>query len=67
MVMVPREEHSTEPCMKAKQDELDKLDNFETNEIVDDEGQFRISAKIFSIFKFVVESNNPGAGHCVQG
>jgi hypothetical protein len=44
-VMVPREEHSTEPCVKAKQEELDKLAHFGTYEIVDDEGQFRISAK----------------------
>ena len=45
MVMVPREQHSTEPCVKAKQEELEKLAHFGTYKTVEDKGQFRISAK----------------------
>ena len=46
MVMVPRHEHSSEECLKAKLVELSKLAEFKTYEIVDDEGQERISCTL---------------------
>ena len=44
VVLVPRDEHSKEDCMRAKDDELQKLKEFDSYEIVDDFGQFRISS-----------------------
>ena len=43
MVMIPRDQHSSAECLKAKKTELSKLADFEAFRIVDDEGQARIS------------------------
>jgi transposase InsO family protein len=42
-VMVPRAERNSEACNIAKQQELDKLKEFDTYQIVDDKGQDRIT------------------------
>ena len=44
VVHVPRDEHYKEECMRAKENELEKLKTFDSYEIVDDSGQFRISS-----------------------
>ena len=44
VVQVPRDEHYKEECMKAKEVELEKLKNFDSYEVVQDCGQFRISS-----------------------
>ena len=43
VVIVPRSEHNSEDCLKAKRCELDKLKEFNTYTEVEDKGQFRIS------------------------
>ena len=43
MVMVPRGEHNSEECKKAKEAELIKLMDFDTYKVVEDQGQERIS------------------------
>ena len=45
MVMIPRERHSDQDCKEAKQVELKKLQEFDTYEVVEDEGQHRISCR----------------------
>ena len=42
-VMVPREDRNSEACNIAKQQELDKLKEFDTYQIVNDNGQDRIA------------------------
>ena len=42
-VMVPREQRNSEDCLKAKLEELEKLKEFNTYEIVEDQGQPRIT------------------------
>ena len=42
-VLVPKDKHNSEECMKAKFDELQKLKEFNTYEEVDDQGQERIT------------------------
>jgi hypothetical protein len=42
-VMIPKEKRNTPECLKAKQEELKKLADFETYEIVEDMGQKSIS------------------------
>ena len=44
MVMVPRGEHGSEECIRAKEAELVKLKEFETYNVVEDHGQERISS-----------------------
>lgn len=44
MVMVPRDEHGNEECLKAKEAELLKLKEFDTYKVVEDQGQDRISS-----------------------
>ena len=41
--MIPKNEHDSEKCMKAKYTEVEKLKEFNTYEIVQDQGQYRIS------------------------
>ena len=43
IVMIPKNEHDSEKCMKAKYIELEKLKEFKTYEIVQDQGQYGIS------------------------
>ena len=43
MVLIPKETHSNEECKKAKVVELRKLEEFDSFDEVDDDGQFRIS------------------------
>ena len=43
VVTIPRSEHLKEECLRAKEVELQKLKDFNSYEIVDDRGQFRIS------------------------
>ena len=43
IVMIPRHKHGEASCVKAKQDELKKLESFGTYEEVEDKGQFHIS------------------------
>ena len=43
IVLIPRERHQEDMCVKAKETELNKLQEFDTYEEVDDVGQFRIS------------------------
>ena len=43
MNLIPREEHGEPEVVKAKQVELEKLADWQTYELVKDEGQFRIS------------------------
>ena len=43
IVTIPKNEHNSEKCMKAKYTELEKLKEFNTYETVKDEGQYRIS------------------------
>ena len=45
MVLIPAERHKDDDCMKAKQVELQKLKEFETYDVVPDEGQYRISCR----------------------
>ena len=45
MVLIPREEHQSEECRKAKLVELKKLEDFQSFKIVEDKGQFRISCR----------------------
>ena len=45
MVLIPAERHKDEDCMNAKQVELGKLKEFETYDVVPDEGQHRISCR----------------------
>ena len=45
MVLIPAERHKDDDCMKAKQVELEKLKEFETYDVVPDEGQYRISCR----------------------
>ncbi len=42
-VMVPKEQRNSPECLQAKHDELNKLKAFDTYDIVDDEGQERIT------------------------
>ena len=44
VVVIPRSEQYTEEAMKAKEDELKKLKEFNAFEEVQDNGQFRISS-----------------------
>jgi hypothetical protein len=44
-VMVPQNQHSNQECVTAKQNELQKLKDFSTYKIVDDEGQPVISTR----------------------
>ena len=44
-VMIPREEQNNEDCNQAKQAELEKLKEFNTYRVVEDQGQDRISCK----------------------
>ena len=44
MVIIPKERHKDDDCIKAKEVELKKLKDFQSNSIVDDEGQYRISS-----------------------
>ena len=43
MVMVPKQDHGSEECKKAKEAELQKLKDFDTYKVVEDSGQERIS------------------------
>ena len=43
LVLIPKIEHSSAECIKAKQVKLQKLENFGTYMEVEDIGQFRIS------------------------
>ena len=43
VIMIPKNEHDSEKCIKAKYTELEKLKEFNTYEIVQDQGQYRIS------------------------
>ena len=45
MVLIPAERHRDDDCMNAKQVELEKLKEFETYDVVPDEGQYRISCR----------------------
>jgi hypothetical protein len=43
IVMIPKDEHSDMKCVQAKEEELEKLKNFDTYIEMPDQGQFRIS------------------------
>ena len=45
MVLIPAERHKDDDCINAKQVELEKLKEFETYDVVPDEGQYRISCR----------------------
>ena len=45
VVLIPVNRHGEEECIKAKNDELEKLRQFDTYEEVDDDGQSRISTR----------------------
>ena len=45
IVMIPREEQCSEECKQAKEVELSKLQGFDSFELVEDEGQYRISCR----------------------
>ena len=45
MVMIPNDRHRDDDCIEAKKVELKKLLDFDSYEIVNDEGQYRISCR----------------------
>ena len=45
MVMIPADRHKDDDCMEAKNVELKKLEEFDSYETVNDEGQYRISCR----------------------
>ena len=45
MVMIPNDRHKDDDCIEAKKVELKKLSEFDSYEIVSDEGQYRISCR----------------------
>ncbi len=45
IVLIPKERHGDDDCLKAKQQELTKLKEFGTYEEVQDTGQFRITTR----------------------
>ena len=45
MVLIPKHEQNSSECLEAKKLELDKLQTFQTYEVVDDSGQERISCR----------------------
>ena len=45
MVMVPISKHKDQECVKAKETELEKLQNSNTYVLIVDDGQFRLSTR----------------------